>query len=131
MSGRETPAAVRIDKWLWAARFFKTRSAATAAVSGGKVTLNGDTAKPARTVAVGDTVTVRLPPYTWTVEVTGIGERRGSVAAAAALFTETEASRLERERRAQQLRDAPLLRFDDGKPGKRDRRTIRKLRGRD
>ena len=131
MNGREPATAVRIDKWLWAARFFKTRSAATAAVHGGKASVNGDTAKPARTVSVGDTVEIRLPPYTWTVEVTGLGERRGSAAVAATLFAETTASRIERERRAQQLRDAPLLRFEEGKPGKRDRRTIRKLRGRD
>lgn len=131
MSGKEPPATTRIDKWLWAARFFKTRSAATAAVTGGKVEVNGDPAKPARTVTVGDTVEVRVPPYTWTVEVTGIGERRGSASQAAILFRETEASRTARERQAQQLRDAPLLRFDEGKPGKRDRRTIRRLRGRD
>lgn len=129
MTPREAPAVVRIDKWLWAARFYKTRSAATAAVAGGKVTVNGDAAKPARTVGIGDIVEVRLPPYTWTVAITGIGERRGSAAAAAALYQETETSRVERERRAQQLRDAPLLRFDEGRPGKRDRRTLRKLKG--
>ncbi len=127
---RETPAAIRIDKWLWAARFFKTRSAATAAVSGGKVEVNEEPAKPARHVTIGDTVRVRQPPFTWTVTVTGIGERRGTTAQAAALFTESDASRAERERTAAQLRDAPLLRFDDGKPGKRDRRTLRRLKGR-
>ncbi len=131
MSGREPPAATRLDKWLWAARFYKTRSAATAAVAGGKVEVNGDAAKPARTVTVGDVIEVRVPPYTWTVQITGIAERRGSAAAAAELFRETDESRTARERQAQQLRDAPLLRFDEGKPGKRDRRTIRKLRGRD
>lgn len=131
MTGREPPTTTRLDKWLWAARFYKTRSAATAAVAGGKVEVNDDAAKPARTVTIGDVVEVRLPPYTWTVEVTAIGERRGSAAAAAALFRETAASRAARERQAQQLRDAPLLRFDEGRPGKRDRRTIRKLKGRE
>jgi len=71
---REAPTAVRIDKWLWAARFFKTRSAATAAVSGGKVSVGGGTAKPARMVAVGDTITVKLAPYTWTIVVTELAE---------------------------------------------------------
>ncbi len=126
---RETPAAIRIDKWLWAARFFKTRSAATAAAAGGKVEVNEEPAKPARHVTIGDTVRVRQPPFTWTVTVTGIGERRGTTAQAAALFVETDASRAERERTAAQLRDAPLLRFDEGKPGKRDRRTLRRLKG--
>ncbi len=127
---REPLAAIRLDKWLWAARFFKTRSAATAAVSGGKVEVNDEPAKPARQVTIGDTVRVRLPPYTWSVTVTGIGERRGTTAQAAALYLESDASRAERERTAAQLRDAPLLRFDDGKPGKRDRRTLRRLKGR-
>jgi ribosome-associated heat shock protein Hsp15 len=129
VSGRETVEAIRVDKWLWAARFFKTRGAATEAVHGGKVAVNGDPAKPARSVTVGDTIEVRLPPYRWIVEVTGIAGRRGSAEAAATLFRETDASREARERQARQLRDAPLLRFDDGKPGKRDRRTIRRLKG--
>lgn len=129
MSG-EAPTAVRIDKWLWAARFYKTRSAATAAVHGGKVTVNGETAKPAKAVTVGDRLEVKLPPYTWELEVTALGERRGSAAQAALLYTETEASRAARERTAEQLRDAPLLRFDEGKPSKRDRRTLRRLKGR-
>ncbi len=126
----EVPAAVRIDKWLWAARFFKTRSAATAAVGGGKVAVGDATAKPARMVSVGDTITLKLAPYTWTMVVTGLAERRGSAAQAALLFTETETSRTTRARTAQQLKDAPTLRFDEGKPSKRDRRMIRKLKGR-
>lgn len=123
--------SVRLDKWLWAARFYKTRSAATTAVAGGKIEVNSGPAKPARLVTIGDTIRIRNAPFEWTVTVTGIGERRGSAEAAAALYQETDESRSARERHAQQLRDAPLLRFDQGRPGKRDRRTIRKLKGHD
>ncbi len=130
MKGSDAAAAVRLDKWLWAARFFKTRSAATAAVAGGKVEVNGDPAKPARLVAPGDTVRLRLPPYEHLLVVTALAERRGSAAQAATLFAETEASRAAREQVAQQLRDAPQLRFDGGKPGKRERRVLRKFKGR-
>jgi ribosome-associated heat shock protein Hsp15 len=119
---------VRIDKWLWAARFFKTRSAATDAVHGGKVEVNGDTAKPARTIQPGDTVRVRLPPYEHTVVITGLGERRGSATAAASLYEETAASRLTRERVRDQLRMAPNLEFTSGKPSKKDRRAIEKIK---
>ena len=123
--------STRLDKWLWAARFYKTRTAATAAVAGGKVEVGGVTAKPARLVTSGDTIRIRIAPYEWTVVVTGLAERRGSAEAAALLYQETDASRAARERHAQQLRDAPLLRFDEGKPGKRDRRMIRKVQGKD
>ncbi len=130
MSGRDPLTAVRLDKWLWAARFTKTRSAATEAVHGGKIEVNGDAAKPARMIVVGDMIEIRLAPFTWHVEVTGLGERRGSAAVAATLYTETDASRTARERHAEQLRDAPTLRFNTGKPTKQDRRRIDKLRGR-
>lgn len=130
MSGRETLTAVRLDKWLWAARFYKTRSAATEAVQGGKVEVNGAAAKPSRHITVGDTLEIRIAPFTWDVIVTGLGERRGSATVAATLYTETPASLSARERHAEQLRDAPLLRFDTGKPSKQDRRKIDKLRGR-
>lgn len=124
------PERVRIDKWLWAARFYKTRSAATEAVAGGKVDVNGDTAKPARSVAPGDLVRVRVSPFEYHLTVTGLGERRGSASQAAALYQESAASLETRERLAQQLRDAPQVVFDDGRPSKRDRRVINKLRGR-
>ena len=121
--------AVRLDKWLWAARFYKTRSAATEAVAGGKGEVNGDPAKPARLVSPGDTIRIRIAPHEWTVTVTGLGERRGSAAQAALLYAELETSRIAREQRVQQLKDAPLLRFEGGKPSGKDRRAIRKLRG--
>jgi ribosome-associated heat shock protein Hsp15 len=127
----ESSTSVRLDKWLWAARFYKTRSAATAAVAGGKIEVNGGPAKPARIVTIGDTVRIRIAPFEWTVSITGFAERRGSAEVAARLYRETDESREARERHAQLLRDAPLLRFDEGKPGKRDRRTIRRLKGSD
>ncbi|MEZ4377352.1 MAG: RNA-binding S4 domain-containing protein [Gemmatimonadales bacterium] len=131
MTGRDDPTSVRLDKWLWAARFYKTRTAATEAVHGGKVEVNGESAKPARAVVPGDTITVRIPPFTTTLVVTGLAERRGSAAVAAGLYEETAESREARTRHAQLLRDAPLLRFDEGKPSKRDRRRLDRLRGRE
>lgn len=129
-----TPAGglekVRLDKWLWAARFYKTRSAATDAVAGGKIEVNGDTPKPAKTIQAGDTIRVRLGPFEHIVVVTGVAERRGSAAQAATLFEETAASVAARERHAEMLRLAPNLEFDQGKPNKKDRRALDKLRGR-
>lgn len=122
---------VRVDKWLWAARFFKTRSLATEAVDGGKVEVNGTRAKPAKLVGAGDEVRVRVGPALHVVHVRDVGERRGSAAAAQLLYEETDASRRERERQSEQQRlGAMSLSFDDGRPSKRDRREIRKFRGR-
>lgn len=124
-----TDQKVRLDKWLWAARFFKTRTAATDAVTGGKAEINGEGAKPARPVQPGDTLRIRLAPYEYIVVVTGVAERRGSAAMAAGLYRETDASRATRERLHEQLRLAPNLEFSAGKPSKKDRRTIERLRG--
>ena len=121
---------VRLDKWLWAARFFKTRSAATEAVIGGKIEVNGESAKPARLVGPDDVVVVRLTPYRWELAVTDVAERRGSATQAARLFEETAASVAARERHAEMLRLAPNLEFAEGKPNKKDRRALDKLRGR-
>ena len=130
MAREDAATAVRLDKWLWAARFYKTRSAATDAVLGGKVDVNGDGAKPARTVRAGDTIVVRVAPYRFEVVVTGVGERRGTAAQAAELYQETQASAAARALLADQLRLAPSLEFSEGRPSKKDRRTIEKLRGR-
>ena len=119
----------RLDKWLWAARFHKTRSAATEAVVGGKVDVNGETAKPARAVHPGDTIRVRVAPYEHTVVVTAIADRRGSAAVAPTLYRETEASRLARERHHHMLKIAPGFDSAAGKPSKRDRRAMDKFRG--
>jgi ribosome-associated heat shock protein Hsp15 len=122
---------VRIDKWLWAARFFKTRSAATEAVNGGKVHVNDVRAKPAKEVAIGDTVELTVAELPWTVVVTGIADKRGSATHAAKLYTETPESRAERERRIADRRFARPIGADLGaRPTKRDRRRIDDARGR-
>jgi ribosome-associated heat shock protein Hsp15 len=125
-----TDDAVRLDKWLWAARFFKTRSAATDAVNGGKVDVEGQRPKPAHPVRPGITIRIRLAPYEYTVVVTGMAERRGSAAAAAALYHETDPSKAARERLRDQLRMAPSVEFTKGKPSKKERRILDKARGR-
>jgi ribosome-associated heat shock protein Hsp15 len=120
---------VRVDKWLWAARFFKTRGAATEAVTGGRVLVNGVRVKPAKEVRPQDTVEVRVGQTTWTVRVLAIADKRGSAAAAAALYEETAESAALREQRAQQRRLAAPLGADLGaRPTKRDRRRLEALR---
>jgi ribosome-associated heat shock protein Hsp15 len=123
---------IRIDKWLWAARFYKTRSLATDAVQGGKVELNGERAKPAKPVGPGDEIRVRLGPYEHIVVVRGVAGRRGSARDAQALYEETPESRAERERLAEQLRLAPaaFVWEDKGRPTKKDRRELTRLRDR-
>jgi ribosome-associated heat shock protein Hsp15 len=122
---------VRVDKWLWAARFFKTRSQATEAVGGGKIEVNGDTAKPSKVVKAGDSIRIRLGPVEYRVIVRGIGQRRGSAADAQKLYEETDASRAERERVAAQRRFAsPPVYEDKGRPSKKDRRDLDKWRRR-
>ena len=117
--------AVRLDRWLWAARFFKTRSLASAGVCGGKVQVNGERAKAAKMVHVGDQVRVRVGPYEFHVVVRALGERRGSAAAAAILYAETPNSQAARARLAEQHRLAPSTRYEGkGRPTKRDRRRI-------
>src|SRR5437868_12615554 len=91
-------AGVRLDKWLWAARFFKTRSLATEAVNGGKVELNGLRPKPSKDVKIGDQLRIRVGPFIHEVTVRALSDRRGSAAAAALLFEESAASSAARER---------------------------------
>jgi len=122
---------VRVDKWLWAARFFKTRSLAAEAVDGGKVQVNGDRAKAAKQVRPGDEVRLRIGPYEHTLEVTGTAERRGTAAEAARLYAETEASRAAREKLHWQLHAAaPAMEPEKGRPTKRDRRELERFRKR-
>jgi len=123
---------VRLDKWLWAARFYKTRGLAAEAIDGGKVQLNGERAKRAKPVQVGDEVRVRSGPYEHVVEVTGVAERRGSAAIAATLYRETEASRAARETVAAHVKAMQVqTRYESGRPTKRDRRQLDELRRRD
>jgi ribosome-associated heat shock protein Hsp15 len=124
---------VRIDKWLWAARFYKTRSLATEAVTGGKVEVNGERAKPARLVRVGDDVVVRQPPFQWQLTVRGLAERRGPASVAQQLYEESAASRAGRERLQEQLRvTQPLFLYQEkGRPTKKDRREIDRWHGKE
>ena len=122
---------VRVDKWLWAARFFKTRSLAAEAVDGGKVQVNGERAKPAKQVRPGDEVRVRLGPYEHLLRVDATAARRGPATLAARLYTETEASRAAREKLHWQLtRAAPVIDPEKGRPTKRDRRDLDRFRKR-
>ena len=120
---------VRIDKWLWAARFFKTRSAATEAVLGGRVRVNGVRVKPSRELHVADTVEVTIGAVRRTLEVTGVAERRGPAVVAATLYTETPESIAAREHYARERRLARPLGADLGaRPTKLDRRRLDALR---
>jgi len=121
--------SVRIDKWLWAARFFKTRSAATDAVVGGRVHLNGARAKPAKEVKAGDTIELRIGQLAWTLVVRGVADKRGPASVAKALYDETPDSVAARERRSAELRLSRPLGADLGaRPTKQDRRRIEDLR---
>lgn len=119
--------SVRIDKWLWAARFFKTRSLATDAVDSGKVRLNGDRVKPARSVKVGDTLDIDNGSTEWEVEVRDLADKRGSASVAQGLYAETEQSIAARQKKAEQRKffREPSEAIK-GRPTKRDRRLLDK-----
>jgi ribosome-associated heat shock protein Hsp15 len=122
----------RIDKWLWAARFYKTRSLAAAAIAGGKVQVNGERVKRAKPLHVGDEVRIRQGPYEHQVVVRELSDRRGPAAQAAALYEEKPSSRAAREALALQLRSLhSAFAPERGRPTKRDRREINRLKGRD
>lgn len=127
-----SPDSVRLDRWLWAARFFKTRALATAAVAGGKVHVNGARAKPAKPVHVGDALRVRAGAFEWLITVRGLSERRGPAQIARTLYEESAEGRAARERLAEQLRIAPAPAYrGKGRPTKRERRAIERLEERD
>lgn len=125
----DTTDKVRIDKWLWAARFYKTRSLATDAVDGGKIQINGESVKPAKAVRIGDEVRIRTGPYEYVVVVQGLAERRGSPAVAQALYEERADSVAARERLREQLRLAPaaFTYEEKGRPTKKDRRELQRF----
>lgn len=124
----EPLAAMRIDKWLWAARFYKTRSLATQAVDAGRVTVDGARVKPARDVRPGDRLEIRLGEAEWTLVVRGLSTQRGPAPAAQALYAEAPASLA---RRQQQAAERPLKASPEaaikGRPSKRDRRRIHRF----
>jgi len=119
---------VRLDRWLWAARFFKTRALAAAAVAGGKVQVHGTRAKPAKQLQVGDSVRVRVGPYEWLVTVRALSERRGPPKTAQLLYEEAPEGRAARERLAEQHKIAPAPAYQGkGRPTKKERRDIERL----
>lgn len=125
-----TDDGVRLDKWLWASRFYKTRAAAAQAIRAGRVDVNDVRAKPARTLSLGDLVRVRKSPYEFRLTVRVLSEQRGRAAQAALLYEEDPAGKVARERLAQQLRIAPPPVYEGkGRPTKRDRRELERLRG--
>jgi ribosome-associated heat shock protein Hsp15 len=124
----ETSEPIRIDKWLWAARFFKTRSLAAEAVAGGKVEINGARAKPSRNVRPGETLNIRKGPFEWTVIVRAVAKNRGSAPQARLLFDETEESVRKRAVAAAQMKFERPPEFDlPGRPSKKDRRAMQRF----
>jgi ribosome-associated heat shock protein Hsp15 len=121
---------VRLDKWLWAARFFKTRAEASQAIRAGRVDVNDVRAKPAKALSLGDRVRIRKSPFEFRLTVRALSDKRGRAAQAALLYEEDPAGKAARERLAQQLRVAPTPAYDGkGRPTKRDRRELERLRG--
>lgn len=121
---------VRLDKWLWAARFFKTRGIAVEAITGGKVLYNGARPKPAHLVRVGDEVRIRLGPYEHVVLVRELALRRGPAKQAQLMYEETEGSIAARQRLAEQLKAASAYNPQAGwTDSKKDRRDVRRMRG--
>ena len=112
-----------MDKWLWAARFFKTRQIAVDAINAGRIEVNGERARPAKAVKPGDELLVRRPPYESVLVVKAVSEKRGSATIARELFDETPASIAAREKLQAELREMPAPVFK-GRPTKRDRRTL-------
>jgi ribosome-associated heat shock protein Hsp15 len=121
--------SVRIDKWLWAARFFKTRSAAQQAVEGGKVKLNGERIKPAKDLRVGDDLLIQIGQAEWTIRVEQLSDKRGPATVARKLYAEDEASRVRREEQVALRKFAADPAQDrHGRPTKRERRVLERWR---
>ena len=125
------PGKVRLDKWLWAARFFKTRALAVEAIDGGKISVNEERPKRAKLVQTGDALSVRVGQAVYEVTVRDVSERRGSAAIAQTLYEETPESVAARGRAAEQLRSAAMaFAYQEGKPSKKERRAIDRVRPR-
>jgi len=123
---------IRLDKWLWAARFYKTRSLAAEAIAGGKVQVNGERVKRAKPMQVGDEVRIRLGPHEHQIVVRELSDRRGPATDAARLYEEKPASRAAREALALQLKSLHSAFVPErGRPTKKDRREINRLKGRE
>jgi ribosome-associated heat shock protein Hsp15 len=124
----EPGARLRIDKWLWAARFFKTRSLATDAVEKGRVRIGGATVKPAKDVRVGDLVEIEIERIVWQIQVLGVCDVRGPASVAQTLYVETEEGRQKRQQESERRKTyrEPAAELH-GRPTKRDRRVIDKF----
>ena len=128
MTDIEDQKRIRIDKWLWAARFYKTRSLASDAVEGGKVHVNGERVKPAKALRVGDTLAIRNGHFAWQITVLALSERRGSATEASRLYSESDQSRREREEKSALLKvERQSNPFPGGRPTKKARRQIIKF----
>jgi ribosome-associated heat shock protein Hsp15 len=128
MQGRDLVPQVRIDKWLWAARFFKTRGLAAEAVNGGKIAVNGARAKPSRLIRPGDQLMIRRGACEWTVVVKRISMVRGPAAQAQALYQESDESVRRREAVIAQMKLARSPEFDlPGRPSKKHRRAMERF----
>ncbi|MEO5694315.1 MAG: S4 domain-containing protein [Usitatibacter sp.] len=112
---------MRLDKWLWAARFFKTRALCVEAIEGGRVSLNGERAKPAKDVKLGDALSIRRPPFEHAIVVKALSDKRGPAAAAALLYEESGESRARRAMISAEIKSMPQPRFK-GRPTKKTRR---------
>lgn len=132
MAEHQREDRIRVDKWLWAARFYKTRALASEAIAGGKVQVNGDRVKRAKALQIGDEVRIRQGPYEYLIVVRGLSDRRGPAAQAAELYQETSESRAAREQLALQLKTLHSMFVPEkGRPTKKDRREINRLKGRE
>ena len=127
---KESDTRVRLDKWLWAARFYKTRALAAEAIDGGKVDVNDARVKRAKLVQVGDQVRIRQTPFEHVVMVRGVSEKRGPAPVAATLYEETVESKAKRDALATQIRSMPHDDWESGRPTKRDRREIHRFKRR-
>ena len=125
----DNPAEVRIDKWLWAARFYKTRSLAASAVKGGKVKVNGSRSKPSRCVRPGDRLHIERGELAFEITIAALSEKRGPAKQAALLYSESEASIAKRDSVIESRRIERRAAADyGGRPDKKGRRNLRKLR---
>lgn len=127
----ERPGKVRLDKWLWAARFYKTRALSADAIAGGKIEVNGDRSKRSRLVQAGDQIRIRMGPYEHVIAVTAVSSMRGSATIAATLYKETEESKKAREAMSAHVKAMNAnTGYESGRPTKKDRRDIEKVRRR-
>jgi ribosome-associated heat shock protein Hsp15 len=128
MNDKSAQERLRIDKWLWAARFYKTRSLAADAVETGKVQIDGARVKPAKLLAVGDMLSLRLGPYQHVLEVRALSNKRGPATEAQKLYRETAESSSRRAALAMELKARPEPMQHEGRPTKRDRREMERVK---